>query len=92
MSVTSEPVQVTPAQLQYEIVGKPLEHSHPDFPELDTCKPLAILHITESKSVVGELDGTEVGDDEHTVTPASTCITLLVDRQLAKHDIRLDVR
>ena len=61
MLVTSEPVQVTPAQLQYEIVGKPLEHSHPDFPALDTCKPLAILHITESTRVVGLLDGTDVG-------------------------------
>ena len=44
---TAVPLQDTPYQLQYEMVGEPLEHSHPEPPAADTLKPLARLHMVE---------------------------------------------
>jgi hypothetical protein len=46
IDVTAVPKHVTPVQLQYDIIGEPPEHSHPEYPAATICNAPARPHIT----------------------------------------------
>jgi hypothetical protein len=52
--VIALPVQVTPAQLQEDMIDDPLEHSHPEYPAEATCNALAMLHIDDETVTINK--------------------------------------